>query len=533
MRPATPTPAAPRPVTSGSALPTPTREGAAALFELVLEATGDGLLDWDLASGGVAYSLRWKMLLGYEDHELAETPELWRRLSHPEDLPQVEELLRDHLESFWPFAASWRMRHRNGEWRWILCRAITVRDGGGIATRLLAIFTDINDQVRAEERQKALTTALPDLMLRLRTDGLVLDEKRASGAVDLLAGPGIGQPLFAVARAGEWAQHAVALVREAVESGGVMCRECAGAEAAPGSPAPPAALELRAVKSGDQEAVCIIRDITERKQAERRERELQERIEQMHRAEKDRLAGELEIAAHIQTALLPAATPISNLEVCGKMLPATEVGGDYFDVIPCPDGAWLAIGDVSGHGLNAGMIMLMVQSAIACRVHESHGASPREVIRSVNSVLFQNIRGRLRSDEFVTLTLLRYWDDGRIAFAGAHEDMLIFRAATGAMERIGTPGTWLGVIAELEKHIVTGSARLHPGDLLVLHTDGITEARAADNEQFGIGRLADAVRERIDRPVSEIPDHVIASAGRWARQQDDDMSLVVARYRPR
>jgi PAS domain-containing protein len=91
------------------------------MSELILAATNDGIMDWDLVHGTVHYSERWKTLLGFEDHELADTPSLWQDLSHPEDLPGAEALLRDHVENLWPFAHTWRMRHKNGGWRWSLC----------------------------------------------------------------------------------------------------------------------------------------------------------------------------------------------------------------------------------------------------------------------------------------------------------------------------------------------------------------------------------------------------------------------------
>jgi serine phosphatase RsbU (regulator of sigma subunit) len=428
------------------------------------------------------------------------------------------------------------MRHRNGEWRWVLCRGLAIRDAEGVATHLLAIFTDITEQVHAEERQKALATAVPDLMLRLRRDGLVLDEKREAVG-GLLPGPAVGLWLTEAAGDHAWSHHAVAAVGQAVDTGKMVCQECTAAGSAPGpsseEPDPCTFLELRAVRSGADEAVCIIRDITPRKLAERRERKLQAQIEEMHVAEKKRLSSELEIAARLQTALLPDLVPVSGLEICGKMRPATEVGGDYFDVLPCPDGAWIAVGDVSGHGLNAGMVMLMVQSAIACRVGEEPNAHPAAVLASVNRVLFQNIRQRLKGDEFVTLTLLRYFDDGRVLFAGAHEDVMIYRAADGHVQRIPTPGTWLGILADVSSKNAETREQLHPGDILVLHTDGVTEARSPTNEQFGMARLAELVAEHHALPVCDLPDKIFAAVSAWATTQEDDMSLVVARHRDR
>src|SRR5499427_5838204 len=89
----------------------------------------------------------------------------------------------------------------------------------------------------------------------------------------------------------------------------------------------------------------------------------------------DRLELEMEIASKIQTAILPNITPraVRGLEIAARMRRATEVGGDYYDVLPTEDGCWLGIGDVAGHGLPAGIIMLTIQSAIAALTQDRPG----------------------------------------------------------------------------------------------------------------------------------------------------------------
>ena len=519
--PATPTPAP-------TAAPTVSADAVTAdagLLDQLLESTGDGVLRWDLVSGQIQYSRRWRMILGYEDHELTDVAELWRFLSHPDDLPRVDQMLREHLADFWPFSHGWRMRHRNGEWRWILWRATSLRDASGIPTLLLALCTDITDQMRAEERQKALVTAVPDLMLRLRIDGLVLDEKEAALAHPLPFAITIGQLLLGDRTGDGWVAQTIETVRLAVASGDVVSRELTAADGG-------TFLELRAVRSGADEAVCIIRDVTEQRVAARRRGELQAQVEALHLAERARLADELAIAVHIQGALLPKPALLENLEIACQMLPAAEVGGDYFAVRPSTEGAWLAIGDVSGHGLNAGIIMLMVQTTIASLVTEAPCASPAAILRAANRILYENICQRLGRTDFVTLTVLRYRADGRLSFAGAHEEILILRAADGRVDRVPTPGTWLGVLPELGPDVPESEEWLRPGDVMVLFTDGITEARDATGAQFGVDRLIAAVRRVSDSPVDVIRDHVLGEVERFGDGQDDDRSLMVARYLP-
>src|SRR5690606_17839050 len=128
--------------------------------------------------------------------------------------------------------------------------------------------------------------------------------------------------------------------------------------------------------------------------------------------DKHRLEDEMEIAARIQTSILPQDLAVPGLEVGARMVPATEVGGDYYDVIPQVDGAWIGVGDVAGHGLRAGLVMLMVQSAVASLVRERPGASPRDLVATLNVTIADNVRRRLQQDEHVTFSLLRYRRSG-------------------------------------------------------------------------------------------------------------------------
>jgi signal transduction histidine kinase len=253
----------------------PPAEDDGQLLELLLSATNDGFVDWDLTTGTARYSPRWKMLLGYEEHELAETPALWKSLSHPDDLPRVEELMRDHIENVWPFSHRWRLRHRN-------------------ARRAVSVYTDITDQVRAEERYRALATGIPDAILRIRNDGLVLDEKPGAMPVELLGEAAAGRQLLEWAQDRAWAEKTLAAVATAARSGEVVVFE--HGEVAAGS-----CVEIRVVKSGEDEAVCIARDVTLRKQAERR---LVDSLERLHRTQRQLIeashrAGMAEVASSV------------------------------------------------------------------------------------------------------------------------------------------------------------------------------------------------------------------------------------------
>src|SRR3954469_1820849 len=207
-------------------------------------------------------------------------------------------------------------------------------------------------------------------------------------------------------------------------------------------------------------------------------------------AERQRLEKEMEIAARIQTSILPQDVNVGGLEIAAAMHAATEVGGDYYDVVPVEDGCWIGIGDVAGHGLGTGLVMLMMQSGISALARKMPDAAPRDLLLALNTMLVENVRTRLGQHEHATLTLIRYRRDGGLTFAGAHEEMLIRRVATGRCDRIETPGAWVGAKRDITDGTVDSTASLHSGDVLVLYTDGLTEAVAADGSgaRFGADR---------------------------------------------
>ncbi|UQA59344.1 PP2C family protein-serine/threonine phosphatase [Polyangium aurulentum] len=247
-------------------------------------------------------------------------------------------------------------------------------------------------------------------------------------------------------------------------------------------------------------------------------------------AEKERLEKELEISSRIQTSILPRRLAVEGLDVAARMIPASEVGGDYYDVFPVEDGGWIGVGDVAGHGLTSGLIMLMVQSTIAALGRDDPRAAPRDLVRVLNLVLYENIRHRLGNDEHVTISVMRYHRDGRVIHAGAHEDIVICRADTGRVEVIPTLGPWVGAMRDVSRTVQDEELHLRDGDLMVLYTDGVTEARSDKGEQFGIDRLVAKVEALQKEPVERIRDEILDEVARWAPKQDDDVTLLVLRY---
>ena len=245
-----------------------------------------------------------------------------------------------------------------------------------------------------------------------------------------------------------------------------------------------------------------------------------------------RMARELEIAAQIQRALLPPTPTHPDFQFAGRMLPADEVGGDFYDVLsePGTNALWISIGDVSGHGVGAGLVMLMAQAAIASHFLNDPRAEPARVLREVNALLCENITNRLRDNKYVTAQLLTYAGAGRFTCVGAHEWPLLYRAKAGRCEIVEAPGPWLGIVPELCDVPIT-NITLEPGDVLCLYSDGITEAQNSAGEQFDLERLSAVIESALaaGTPLDDVTNAVFAEVEAFAGRRDDDWTLLLAR----
>jgi len=223
-----------------------------------------------------------------------------------------------------------------------------------------------------------------------------------------------------------------------------------------------------------------------------------------------RLGAELNVARQLQLMVLPAAKElkeIKELDISGYMSPADEVGGDYYDVLRGNGVIKIGIGDVTGHGLESGVLMLMVQTAVRTLL-ASNETDPMRFLSIVNKVIFQNIQ-RISSDKNLTLSLMDY-SNGKLWLTGQHEEVLVVRA-NGDLERVDT--TALGLPVGMDEDIIdflgAMEIAIEPGDTVVLFTDGVTEAERTDTAQYGVERLCEVIREHHTKTSQEIKDAII------------------------
>ncbi|MBN2572978.1 MAG: SpoIIE family protein phosphatase [Deltaproteobacteria bacterium] len=260
---------------------------------------------------------------------------------------------------------------------------------------------------------------------------------------------------------------------------------------------------------------------------------LEERLRREAALERDAelapLRKEVEIARRIQTSILPAQFRVPGLQIAAQMITASEVGGDYYDVRPTADGCWLGIGDVAGHGLAAGLVMLMIQSGLSSLVLQNPGALPHEILPALNRMLYQNLRLRMGRDDHASLTMFRFFADGRLAYAGAHEEIVVC-SPSGQIRTVATHGTWVGISEDISPDLESRFLALAQGDLVVLYTDGIPEARR-EHECYGMPRLLAEIEKRHTQPVEEILTGIMSTVLDFcAASPQDDATLLVLRY---
>jgi serine phosphatase RsbU (regulator of sigma subunit) len=246
--------------------------------------------------------------------------------------------------------------------------------------------------------------------------------------------------------------------------------------------------------------------------------------------EKERIEEDLEVARQIQRRFLPQQPPaVPGLDVAGLSVPSREVGGDlfYYVELPGPRLA-VALGDVSGKSVPAALLMSNVMSALRAEVQ--HETEVERSLARINRLIVEQIEpGR-----FVTLFYGAIEPGAnRLRYSSAGHNPALRLGADGHEEWLGEGGLPLGVLSEAG--YPAAEATLGPGDLLVVYSDGVTEAEGAGPggavELFGEQRLVDVVRSLRDRPADAVVQGILAAVQRFAagRPQADDITLVVAR----
>ena len=150
------------------------------------------------------------------------------------------------------------------------------------------------------------------------------------------------------------------------------------------------------------------------------------------------------------------------------------------------------------------------------------------ILNKLNGVLHANVRERLGTHHHMTFCLLKLLASGEVRYAGAHESLLVLRVS-GIVENFDTKGTWLGAVPDIGAATSESQLQLAPGDTLVLHTDGVTEARRPDGSEFGLDGLKVSVSRHAALAAEPLVAAVLQDVAQFTVEQKDDRSLVVAR----
>lgn len=238
------------------------------------------------------------------------------------------------------------------------------------------------------------------------------------------------------------------------------------------------------------------------------------------------LENELELSQTLQRALLPRQLPtIPGMEIAAFSRPAQIVTGDYFDFIHFKDGSpGFVVADVSGHGVSAGMLMTSLQTAFQTLAPEA--LSPLDVIQRLNRLYIHNIN----LTTFVTAFFAKLDPAARrLCYANAGHPAYLYRAESRQDLWLRRTGPAIGLVEEYPTD--TAEVVLNPGDVLVLYTDGLTEAMNAEHNQFGDQALAEVIRRNQGATAQALVNAIIGDLTSHIAGSDlaDDLTLLVCR----
>jgi sigma-B regulation protein RsbU (phosphoserine phosphatase) len=242
--------------------------------------------------------------------------------------------------------------------------------------------------------------------------------------------------------------------------------------------------------------------------------------------EQERFERELQLAREIQQRFQPTAPPhVPGFELQGISFPSYEIGGDYYDFILCDDGRLvIALGDVSGKGTSAALLMSSLHAAVHAQV-----ASCRPITESISAVN-RYLADNTPANRFVTLFYAELDPrTGSLSFINAGHNPPLIAHEGGTLEQLAAGGLPLGIMPDSDYR--EGRTQLRPGDVLVSYSDGVTETQNPKGEEFGTVRLQEVVSQNIDRSAAAIRDKIEAALSAFAQGTPavDDITLLIVK----
>ncbi len=248
------------------------------------------------------------------------------------------------------------------------------------------------------------------------------------------------------------------------------------------------------------------------------------------RADRDRVQNELQLGQRIQNDLLPERIPqVEGIDLAGSMVPAKEIGGDYYDFIEVSqERLGIAIGDVSGKGVPAGMLMTILQTLLHSEYQ--HHNNTKDLLVEINSMLSEKIK----SSMFITFLLFEWNCKNRSLkyTACGHEHILHFHGNAKRLDCFRSGGIALGMTDDNSSIVRERDLPIESGDTVVLYTDGIVEARNPQGDMYGLDRLKQVVSEHAGIPAEALRQRLIQDLDffRKGADQADDITCIVMRF---
>lgn len=449
---------------------------------------------------------------GYKASDFLEGTIAFKDIVHPDDQDFLREQIEFHTDrDDDEYMQEYRILTRNGEVRWLSDRTVVVRDEDGNKIFHQGILTDITGRRLAEEKMLTEKDKLIRILETAAEGFMMIDLDLRYVEVNATYCSMLGYSRDELIGISPY-DIATEEFRQFLENNSARLlnmdkRKFEGSMVHKDGHHVPVMVHSNTLRDEDGTAighVAFVSDLTEQKKA-------------------------LQLAEEVQKSLLPDAAPsYPGLDIAGRSLSSDEVGGDYFDYLEGSDGLNVAVGDISGHGVDAALLMTSARAFM--RMRASQPGSPAQIVDEMNRHLAADLFGTGR---FMTLFLIRFDpENGKARWVRAgHDPALIYCPENDQFTELEGAGLPLGVDGDInyEEHF----SDLLPGQIIAIGTDGIWEAESQEGEMFGKDRFRDVIRKNAHKPSSAILDAIYEEIRRFtgAHRQRDDITLVVIRYR--
>jgi len=458
---------------------------------------------------------------GYSHDEYVDNPFLWYQMIYEEDRAAVTALTDRFVAGQELPPLEHRIRHKDGSIRWVINTIVPRYSEQGELIAYDGLISDITQRKRAEESlrlQSAALEAAANAIVITDSDGRVI---WVNPAFTRMTGYPPEEALNRDLRFLKSGQHDQSFYLElwrTITSGEVWHGEMInqrkdGTLYTEEQTVTPLTDEDGRIKH----YICIKQDVSERKQAEQA------------LLENATMLKEMEIAKQIQLSLLPPATPhLTGIDCAGRCVPATHIGGDYYDLLLDDGRVDLVIADVSGHSVGAALIMVETRSVLRAQTGSQN--SPAATLAALNEILHDDLS---RAELFITMTYLSYDPATRLlAYANAgHPPALLYRRREERFRELDAEGLILGVERGVE--FAQDCIEVEPGDLLLLYTDGVIEAEAPDGVLFATQRLREVLTREYEKSSAGIIAALLEAVRSFTGSSSfrDDISLLLLKFK--